>query len=157
MTDPTGASGLKQWIDGMYAVGADAPELEFEGKWQSWHDLQSIAESIHTLLTENGIGAGKRVGVLLRNRPELVPTLLSLLRNGRCVASVNASAPDDKLTEDLRRAAVPAVIATTADWAREGLGEAVAASGAVGIELTGDPAAPARLVDGLSGDPARWT
>ena len=85
---------------------------------------------LHALITHSGVGAGKRVGVLLRNRAELVPTLLSLLWSERCIASVNASAPDDKLAEDLCRAAVPAVIATTADWAREGLRDAAEASGA---------------------------
>jgi acyl-CoA synthetase (AMP-forming)/AMP-acid ligase II len=150
-------SRMTRWIQAMYAVDPAAPELEFEQRWHSWQALADTARAIDLLLTERGLGQGKRIGVLLRNRPELIPTLLGLLETNRCLASINASAPDDKLADDVLNAAAPAIIATEADWARPGLHEAAFAIGAVGIALTGDATAPVRIVDGLDGDPARWT
>ncbi|MEY2927808.1 MAG: hypothetical protein RL367_2285 [Pseudomonadota bacterium] len=150
-------SQLSGWIDAIAAVNPDAAELEFEGHWQSWRDLVVAADSIDGVLTAADLPAGARIGVVLRNHASQIPVLLSLFRSGRCLASINASAPDDKLADDIRRAAVPVLVASAADWDRPGIREAAAAVGAVGIALTGRADAPAVAVDGLAGDRALWT
>jgi len=150
-------SQLSGWIDSIAAVDPDAAELEFEGHWQSWGELISAAGALGGVLDDASLPAGTRVGVLLRNHATQIPVLLGLFRSGRCLASINASAPDDKLADDIRRAGVPALVATEADWARPGIREAAAAIGAVGIALTGKADAPAVAVAGLAGDRTLWT
>lgn len=158
MSEPTAAaSRLSQWIDAIAAVDPDAAELEFAGRWQSWGELISAADAIDAVLTVAGLSAGSRIGVLLRNHASQIPVLLGLFRSSRCLASINASAPDDKLADDIRRAAIPALVASEADWSRPGIREAAAALGAVGIALTGSADAPAVAVAGLAGDRALWT
>jgi long-chain acyl-CoA synthetase len=158
MSDPAAVnSQLAQWIDAIAAVDPGADELEFEGKWQSWGQLISAADMFDAVLSTARLPAGTRIGVLLRNHAVQIPVLLGLFRTARCLASINASAADDKLADDIRRAAVPALVASEADWARPGVREAAAALGAVGIALTGRAQAPAVIVEGLSGNPALWT
>jgi acyl-CoA synthetase (AMP-forming)/AMP-acid ligase II len=158
MTDdivPT--SRLAQWIEGISSVEPDAQELEFEGAWQTWRDLSAASQAVVSLLEEVGLPAGTRIGVLLRNRGAMVPLLLALFAGDRCLASINANAPDEKLAEDIRRAAVPALVALEQDWARPGVREAAKAIGALGICLTGDAGQPVRLVAGLDVEPSLWT
>ena len=150
------ASQLSQWIEAIASVDPFAEELEFEGKWQTWGELIAAADGFGAVLSAAGLPAGSRIGVLLRNHGAQVPVLLGLFRTARCLASINASAPDDKLADDIRRAAVPALVASEADWARPGIGEAAAAIGAVGILLTGRAEAPTVAVEVLPGNPALW-
>ena len=150
-------SQLSQWIDAIAAVDPDAAELEFEGHWQSWRDLVTAADAFHGVLNDAALPAGTRIGVLLRNHATQIPVLLGLFRSSRCLASINASAPDDRLDDEIRRAAVPALVASAADWARPGVRLAAAALGAVGIAMTGRADAPFEAVQGFPGDRALWT
>jgi long-chain acyl-CoA synthetase len=150
-------SQLAQWINAIAAVDPGAAELEFEGQWQSWRDLITAADALGGVLNDAGLPAGTRIGVLLRNHATQIPVLLSLFRSCRCLASINASAPDDRLADDIRRAAVPTLVASEADWARPGIREAAVAVGAIGIALTGRAADPVVLVEGLGGNRALWT
>ena len=150
------ASKLSAWIEGITSVDPEAPELEFEGQWRTWGELTRAAAGLNALFDGEAIGPGTRIGVLLRNRAPMVPLLLALFHADRCLASINASAPDDKLGEDIRRAAAPVLIALTSDWARPGVKEAGRAIGAIGIELPEDGDAARRLYD-LPGDRRLWT
>ena len=151
-------SRLAGQIAAMLSVDPAADELEFEGRWSSWGTLAAQAATLGALLDGEGHGAGRRIGVLLRNRGEMVPVLLCLLGSDRCVASINASAPDDKLADDIRAAATPVIVASAADWARPGVLAAAQAVGALGILLAHDllPGdAEPRIV--TAADPALWT
>jgi long-chain acyl-CoA synthetase len=150
-------SKLSAWIEGITTVDPEAPELEFEGRWRSWGDLTRAAASLETLLDDAGAGQGTRIGVLLRNRAPMVSLLLALFRSERCLASINASAPDDKLAEDIRRAAAPVLVALESDWARAGAKDAARSIGAIGIELAEDGSDAARLLEDVPGDRALWT
>ena len=150
---PEHTSQLSRWIDALTSLEPDAPELEFEGRWQTWGELARAAAKLDGLLRSAGVAPGTRVGVLLRNRAPMVPVLLALFRSDRCLASINASAPDDRLAEDIRRAAVPVLVALESDWARSGVEDAARAIGAVGIVLAEDGSA--RLL--VAGDTSLWT
>ena len=146
---------LASWIACVGSLDPEAPELEFEGQWRSWRELTDASAALLVLLDEAGIPAGTRIGVLLRNRGAIVPVLLALFTGDRCLASINAAAPDDKLADDVRRATVPVLVALEEDWQRPGIREAAAETGVIGIVLAGD--GTVRLLDGLPGDPALWT
>jgi long-chain acyl-CoA synthetase len=142
---------LAELIAGVLKVDPDAPELEFDGKWQSWAELGKASKKLDEVLTQSGIGEGARVGVLLRNRPNFVPVLLCVLGTGRCLATLNANSPKDKLAADIARAGCPVVIGLSEDWENAAIYEAAVASGAAIIAA--DAAAP-RLLS--PGDPSLW-
>ncbi len=154
---PAAPSRLADWIAAVCTIDPHAPELEFDGRWWSWHQLADDAARLNEALQAAGLHQGTRVGVLLRNRAPLVPVLLALFASGRCLASLNANAPDDKLAEDIRRAAVPVLVALDADWDRAAVREAAGAIGAIGLRLAEDGASEVLPVPDLAGDPSRWT
>lgn len=157
MSAAASPSKLSHWIEAITSVDPEAPELEFEARWRSWSDLARGAAALNGLLDTVGVPAGTRIGVLLRNRAPMVSVLLALFRSDRCLASINASAPDDKLAEDVRRAAAPVLVALESDWARAGMKDAANAIGAVGIILMEDGSDEAQLLDDVAGDRSLWT
>ena len=128
---------LKSTIRGVMAVEPEAEAIEYEGKWTSWGELAARMESISALLDRSGAGEGTRVGVLLRNHIDLVPVLLALFVSGRCLASLNAHSPDNKLAEDIVDAAAPVIIATRDDLARQPLLDAAQQAGSAVISVSG--------------------
>jgi len=68
----------------------------------------------------------------------MVPVLLALFSTRRCLASLNAVSPDNKLAEDIADAAVPVLIATEADLERESVLAAARASGAAILAVGAD-------------------
>ncbi|MGE0387133.1 MAG: class I adenylate-forming enzyme family protein [Gammaproteobacteria bacterium] len=142
-------TGLAQMLSGVWAVDPAADAIEFKHRWHTWGELAGIHAAIDALLQQAGLGAGARVGALLRNSPGMYATVQSLCVAGRCMVTVNPLLPEDKLCADLRSLQVPALIAESADWERPGLADTAHAIGAMAIALTGDPAVPARTLPGL--------
>lgn len=157
MSGSAAVSELSQWIETMFAVDPAADELEFEKRWTSWGELDAASAGLSRLLEANGIAAGTRIGVLLRNRAPIVAVLLALFRSDRCLASINAAAPVDKLAEDIVRAAAPVYVALESDWQNPELRAAASEVGALAISLPAELAGPARLVEGQAPDRSRWT
>jgi long-chain acyl-CoA synthetase len=149
-------SVMGERLDAIFAVDPAAPAIEFHGKWTTWGEVGQAAHGIDTLLTSLGIGAGVRVGAILRNRVEYIPLFAALIMSDRCLATINGNAPDGKLAEDLRKVRAPVLVGHITEWVRPGLREAAAEVGSIGIELTGDPANPARVLPGLEGDRSLW-
>lgn len=164
---------LSRMIADVLAIAPDAPALEYERVWSSWGDLAGGAERVVALLADHGVREGARVAVLLRNHPALVQTMLGLFTSARCLATINASAPDDKLARDLIAVQAPVIVALPADWDRPGMIEAGRASGALCIRagdalevlFAGDPATAEKpsapgiaiemLSSGTTGEPKR--
>ena len=150
-------SRLAQWIEDVSAVDPEAEELEFEGRWQTWKQLSASADSLIALLAALDIPRGARVGVLLRNRHQMIPVLFALFRTDRCLASLNATAPDDKLAADIENAGVTAILACADDWSRIPVREAAERSGAIGLALADKPGSATCAVEGLAGNRALWS
>jgi long-chain acyl-CoA synthetase len=151
----TGDNGrLSRSIAGTLAVDPSAPALEFEGCWRSWGDLASAAEALGKALHSLGLGAGIRVGALLRNRPEFVPVFLSVFSTRRCLTTLSAHAPDSALAADLEQVRTPVIVGLASDLARPAVREALARSGAAVLVLTGDSANPVVPDPALPGDRA---
>lgn len=140
-------------IRGVLAIEPDAPALEYERHWMSWGELARRSDAIDAALTAAGLGEGVRVGALLRNQPQFVTLLLCLFSTGRCLATLNASAPTDKLAADVEKVAAPVIVGVAADWERPGVGEAAQAAGSVGLQLDADGG----VTTLLAGDRARWS
>ena len=140
-------STLSDQIHGVLALDPAASAIEFEQQWTTWGELGAVMQEIDALLNAAGLPAGARVGVMMRNHVLTAATLLEIVVSDRCVVTLNANLPDDRLAADIAAMKVPAVIGLARDWARGPVADAVKVAGAVGIVLgEGEPVA---LVDGL--------
>jgi len=142
---------LKEQLEAVLAIDPEAAALEFRGEWRNWGALERGSEAIAGALAEHGLGEGARVGILLRNHGELVPALLAAFMTGRCVASLNATAPDGKLAEEILKAAAPALIGIAEDWQRP---ELIAAGREIGAVILSLSEHGVKVIE--TPDPARW-
>lgn len=140
---------LPERLEAVLALDGAAPAIEFEGQWRTWGELRGIVDGAQALLARAGIGEHACVGVLLRNRPELVGGLLAVLASRRCVVSVNPLMGAARLSEELRELRLVALIGHEEDWKSPAILEAARAAGTLGIALARDAQRPCRLVPGL--------
>lgn len=140
---------LSERLQAVLALDAAAPAIEFEGAWRSWGELRAIVDGVTRELAQARIPEGACVGVMLRNRPELIGALLAVLASRRCLVSVNPLVGAARLGEELRDLRLVALIGHASDWGNAAIAEAARDAGSLGIALTGDAARPIRLVPGL--------
>lgn len=141
-----GGNELLRHIQVVWSLDASAAAIEFQGRWLTWGQLRDAALAIDNTLSELGIGAGAPVGVLLRNRPGLIATVLALLISKRCIVSLSPFQPTEALHEDLRKLKLPVVIADAQDWAGAGTMDLARDLGCLGLSLTSDQLAPPQVV-----------
>ena len=110
--------------------------IEFGGAWISWGWLAGVAEKLDNLLTAAGHGANTPVGFVARNRPNFVASLLAVIASSRSSVMIYAYQSTDALAGDIRRLALPVVIADDEDWT-PALRQAAAEAGSLGIALGG--------------------
>lgn len=130
---------LRDAVVGVMSVEPSAPAIEFERTWTSWGALDDAMRSLGALLDQNG-GEDLRVGVLLRNRIEFVPAILQIIASGRCLVTLNPVYPDDRIGEDIEKAACPVVIGAPSDFDRPGVMQRLEAQGASCIAAERDGA-----------------
>ena len=128
-----------------------SPALEYKGEWHTWGELSDVINAVEGILADNRIGSGARIGGILRNTPPIAAVIIGTIVSDRCVVTLNPSLPDEKLAADIVTLKTPVVIAQTEDWQRPAVMDAVRRSGALGIEITGDRARPARVILDMTG------
>jgi len=101
---------LSERIRTVIELDPSAPVVEFEGAWRSWSQL---GETVAAAAGE--VGAGDRVGVILRNRPAQVGLLLGVLRSGGCAVAINPSRGRDRTREDIASLGLGVVAGAPAD------------------------------------------
>ena len=142
-------STLSDQIHAVLALDPAAPAIEFEKKWTTWGELAMIMSEVDALLEAADLPAGTRVGVMMRNHVLTAATLLEIVASDRCIVTLNAQLPDDRLAADISAQKAPVVIGLACDWAREPVRAAVAASGGLGIVLGEAGGRNAAFVAGL--------
>lgn len=148
-------TSLKSIVQTVMAIDPGAPALEYGRVWWTWGDLAAIIEAVEAILARNGVGAGARIGGVLRNRPAIAAVIIGTIIHDRCIVTLNPALPDDRLAHDIVTLRTPVVVALSEDWRRPAVAEAVRRSGALGIEITGDHDEPARVVMEMRGDDFR--
>jgi long-chain acyl-CoA synthetase len=103
---------LSQRIRDVLALQPEALAIEHEDRWWQWARLAEFADGIEELVTP-----GTRVGVLLRNRPPHVATLLGLLQAGATLVVINPSRGDDRTRADIDTLDLPMLIGSPEDVA----------------------------------------
>jgi long-chain acyl-CoA synthetase len=137
---------LNSIIRNVLAIDPSAPAIEFQKVWHSWGDISKIINSLDSVLKDNNIGTGARIGSILRNRPQIAAAIVGIITSDRCLVTLNPSQPDDLLVKDISNLQTPVIVAMREDWERLAIFEAAKSSGALCIELTGDPANPVRVL-----------
>lgn len=142
-------ASIAETIDALLVIDPEAEAVEHNKAWTRWSEIKAIIDCLEGLFRQAGVGSDQRIAVLLRNRPGAFAAFLAVLHGDRCLVAVNPVLPDERLVADLASLHVPAAVAESEDLRRPGVLDVLLASGSAVIELTGDPASPARFVDGL--------
>lgn len=95
------------------ALQPSARAIEFDGRWYTWGELAEFAQQIGAHATQ-----GLKVGVLLRNRPTHVATLLGLVLAGATLVVINPSRGDERTRADIAALDLSSVIGTPDDVAK---------------------------------------
>lgn len=106
------AHPLTDRIERVLALQPDARAIEFDGHWSTWAELAAFAQRISAHATP-----GLHVGVLLRNRPQHVATLLGLMLAGATLVVINPSRGDARTRADIAALDLPVLIGGPEDVA----------------------------------------
>jgi long-chain acyl-CoA synthetase len=127
---------LGDLINVMLKLAPAEPFIEFEGAWYSWGEFAAAMAAIDALLSWAQVPAEGRIGILLRNRPELVSAILSTVARECCLVTLNTIGSEEKLAAEVERSEVTVVIGASSEWSRSRIREAAAGLGALGIEVS---------------------
>ncbi|MGD9792215.1 MAG: class I adenylate-forming enzyme family protein [Acidimicrobiia bacterium] len=118
------------------ALDPAAEALSFGGRWRTWGYLRDGIDAIDGHLRNIGIGEHEAVGIIMRNRPEVVTAAIAMLATRRCVVTLSSVIPAANLAAEVERMRLGAVIASESDWERPGLLDAARGAGSLGLGLT---------------------
>lgn len=121
-------------IHAVLALDPARGAIEQRGHWVSWDGVGALMAQLDALLQTLAPEPGATIGVLLRNRPAHVATVLQVLLGGRCLVTVNAFQSADKLAADIEALRCPVLIADAEDW--PGIAAAAKAAGSAGLVLS---------------------
>ncbi|MGZ7457997.1 amino acid adenylation domain-containing protein [Pseudomonas sp. Ma2-10] len=79
------------------AATPDALALQVDGHSLSYAQLNSQANRLAHRLIDNGAGPGKRVGLALRRGPQLIVSLLAVLKSGAAYVPLDPKYPAERL------------------------------------------------------------
>jgi acyl-CoA synthetase (AMP-forming)/AMP-acid ligase II len=144
-TDPTRGLDLPDWLRSVFGIDPDGDALEFEGRWRSWGWIACAVEGLDGILADGGFGPGTRLGVVMRNRPEIVRTVAASLATRSCLVTLSSAIPVTALAAEIERMRLPIVVAGDSDWERDELCVAVQRAGSLGLAV-GEGGKPFRVV-----------
>ncbi len=142
-------SDLPTLVSEIFSLDPAAKALSLDGKWWSWGELAAVGDALEAKLSAASLGKDARIGMLLRNRPEIAAALVRILASRRCLVTLNPSLPDERLAEDITVLKPAAIVALEDDWSRPAVAQSAAAIKCLGLALTGDTAQPIRPIPGL--------
>jgi long-chain acyl-CoA synthetase len=107
---------LSRRIDDVLSLQPDAAALEYDRQWLSWGYLGEAAERIRSLIGNHQ----PQIGILVRNHPAQVATLLGVLRCGATVVVINPGRGGDRVKADVNQLALPFIVGEPDDLAMLG-------------------------------------
>jgi acyl-CoA synthetase (AMP-forming)/AMP-acid ligase II len=134
---PSTRIDLPTRIREIVCLDPSAPALQFEGVWRPWSHLSSGIDALDEVLRPHGWLDGTMVGVVMRNRPEIVRAVSGILGTGRCLVTLSSAVSAARLADEVVRLALPVVVATASDW-RDELREASRLAGSLGLVVDDD-------------------
>jgi acyl-CoA synthetase (AMP-forming)/AMP-acid ligase II len=124
-------------------------------RWYAWGELGELAARLGSALDRHAVPAESAVAIVMRQRPVLVAAELATLSSGRPAMLLTPLQADRALADEIRSTRPAVLVAHTADWDRDGVADAIAASGAIGIAVDDDFGANLRVrPDAVQSGPA---
>jgi acyl-CoA synthetase (AMP-forming)/AMP-acid ligase II len=99
---------LSRRIGDVLELAPDSPAIEYDGVWSSWAELGAHARRMAELVSRHG--THPQVGVLLRNTPAHVATLLGLLLADATLVVINPARGDERTRSDIAALNLPVVV-----------------------------------------------
>lgn len=127
-------SFLSDLLNGVLDIDHSKDVIDYEGQWYSWGDLARTIRAIEAELDGLGLGEGARIGVFVRNHPDVLAGVLSAVGIDGVMVSINPMLPEDKLRADLESLNLPVVIGTRSDLERPGILPVLKKAGTAVIE-----------------------
>jgi acyl-CoA synthetase (AMP-forming)/AMP-acid ligase II len=125
-------------------VDPGAPALEYDRQWFTWGELRAAGDAVQALLY-GAASSGARVGVVMRNRPGVVATMMSVVIARQALVTLSFLQPSGELAREVANLDLAAIVVPDQDWTRE-LIEAIRRSGAAGIAVPDHGLGGPRLV-----------
>ena len=122
---------LRQRIAAVLELDPDATAIEYDGRWHSYRELDTMAHKIATLVDGRG-----EVGMLLRNRPAHIAAFLGVLLAGGTVVVINPSRGDERTRSETAALELPVIIGAADDLAT--LADEGSASTVIAISMLDD-------------------
>lgn len=110
------AHRLPQRVAEVLDLAPEGPAIEYDGRWCTWGEVGGYADRVAALAEDHG-GPHAQVGVLLRNTPAHVATLLGVLLAGATLVAINPARGDDRTRDDVATLRLPVVVGTSDDLA----------------------------------------
>ncbi|MCV7154620.1 class I adenylate-forming enzyme family protein [Mycolicibacterium pyrenivorans] len=102
---------LSTRINAVLDLDPTAPAIHFEGRWATWGQVSTLARRI------GQVAGGGRAGIMLRNEPAHVASLLGVLSAGGAVVVINPTRGDERTRADIEALQLPVIIGLEADLA----------------------------------------
>lgn len=132
------AAKVQTAVNTLLDLDPNQDAVEFRRQWWTWGDLRKRKMAVEAAIEQAGFGADVRIGVVLRNRPEIIPAALATIATSRCLVTLNPTLPDAALKADIAQLRLPVLVASAVDWARDEVREAALESGALCICMSDD-------------------
>ena len=94
-------AAFRQHFRRILALDPDAPAIEFESQWMTWHALSLAADIVAESLAATSIIPGEPVGVILRNRPASIGLLVGTTLAGGCVVVLNPHVGPQRVRDEV--------------------------------------------------------
>ncbi len=114
-TDELSARDVTQLIAEQAAAKPDTVALVADSAKWTYAELDGAADRLATGLLAAGMPSGARIGVLLDRSPELIATVLGVLKAGAAVVPLDVSYPQARIDAMIQRAKPFRVISNTAE------------------------------------------
>ena len=116
------------------ALDPSRPAVEFDGTWQDWGAIQTLAQDVRAKLADSGAGARGSVIFAPRNRPSALAALLAMLADGRSVRMIYAFQSPAAIAAAIDRLDASVAVLAEEDFTPE-VRTVLAARGMAGIGL----------------------
>ncbi|MFC4944314.1 class I adenylate-forming enzyme family protein [Pseudonocardia sp. GCM10023141] len=120
--------------------------VQYQGDWTSVGDAAALAAALDARLRGCGLAEPIKVGLITRNRPGQVLTILATLLARRCLVPITSIQSDAATIAEVDRTRIGVLVADHEDWSRTGLVEHCAARGILGLEMPVDRSGPLTVV-----------
>lgn len=94
MTDPVGS--IHEMIERQVQRSPDAPAIQWQNRTFSYREVNAKANQLARYLRGQGIGPEQRVGICMERCPEMIMTLLGILKAGGTYVPIDPTYPPDR-------------------------------------------------------------